>query len=208
VDPGAGLGRIQLPSKVADHIPEDAMNLKVVASILAAVSLAASAAPAGTKVLIAPVSVQFETNWLRDVNEYRSRTERIGPADAERIAADVAASLQAALDAAVRARGFEVVNAPQPGVVQLSARVDDLFVNAPDPYKGFGKSYVRETGRATLRAEGRDTATGAVRLQTERRATAGDNARLDYASGVSNRFWFDALFRNWAEDVAKELAAR
>jgi hypothetical protein len=142
------------------------------------------------------------------VNEYRARTDRIGTADAERIAADAAASLQAALDTAVRARGFEVVNTPAPGVVRLSARVDDLFVNAPDPYKGFGKSYVRDTGRATLRAEGRDSATGEVRLQTERRATAGDNARIEYASGVSNRFWFDALFRNWADEVAKELAAR
>jgi hypothetical protein len=185
------------------------MNLRVlVASILAAVSCAAQAVPAGTKVLIAPVDVQFAPNYLKNVNEDRARTERIGPADAERIRADMAASLQAALDAAVRARGFEVVSTPGAEAVRLSARIDDLFVNAPDPYKGFGKSFTRDTGRATLRAEGRDAVTGAVRLQTERRATAGDNARLAPASDVSNRFWFDALFRNWADDVAKELAER
>ena len=185
------------------------MNLKIfIASILAAVPFATSAVPAGTKVLIAPVAVQFEPHWLRNVNDDRARTERIGPADAERIAADMAASLQAALDAAVRARGFEVVNTPAAGVVQLSARIDDLFVNAPETYKGFGKSYTRDAGRATLRAEGRDTATGAVRLQTERRATAGDNARIEYTSDVTNRMWFDSLFRNWANEVAKELAAR
>jgi hypothetical protein len=200
---------MELTSKVADHIPEDAMNLKVcIASALAAVSFSASAVPAGTQVLIAPVAVQFAPNYLRNVNEDRARTERIGPADAERIRADMAASLQAALDSAVRARGFEVVNAPAAGVVQLSARIDDLFVNAPETYTGFGKSYTRDAGRATLSAEGRDTATGAVRLQTERRATAGDNARIEYTSDVTNRLWFDTLFRNWADEVAKELAAR
>lgn len=185
------------------------MNHKaLVALILAAVSFAASAAPAGTRVLIAPVTVEFAPNYLRNVNEDRARTERIGPAEAERIKADMAMSLQAALDAAVRARGFEVVSAPAAGVVQLSARIDDLFVNAPATYTGFGKSYTRDAGRATLRAEGRDTVTGAVRLQTERRANAGDNARIEYTSDVTNRMWFDSLFRNWADDVAKELAAR
>jgi hypothetical protein len=66
---------------------------------------------------------------------------------------------------------------------------------------------VREAGRATLRAEGRD-ASGAVRLQSEHRGTAGDTGRLSRASNVTNRFWFDALFRNWANEVAAELIQR
>ena len=176
------------------------------ACILGAAALSAAAAPEPPRVLIAPVQVAFDKNWLPDMNSSRGRTDRVNAQDVGRIAADMAASLQAALAEAVRARGFEVVSAPAPGVVRLSATIQDLYVNAPEGHSpGLSKTFVREAGRATLRAEGRDAASGAVRLQTERSATAGDTGRLERATDVSNSFWFDAMFRNWAREVANEL---
>jgi hypothetical protein len=42
-------------------------------------------------------------------------------------------------------------------------------------------------------------------MQMEPRSDAGDMGRLQRATDVSNRFWFEALFRDWARDIAREL---
>ena len=168
---------------------------------------ATASAESRPAVVIAPVQVAFDKSWLSNMNQSRGRVHAMDAEDARRIAADMAASLHNALDEAVRARGFEVVSSA-PRALRLSARIDELYVNAPDSHlPGITKTFVREAGRATLRAEGRD-ASGAIRLQSEHRGTAGDTGRLSRASNVTNRFWFDALFRNWANEVAAELAQR
>lgn len=160
------------------------------------------------RVAIAPVEVAFDKGWLAGMNRGRSLAHSVGEEDARRIAADLASDLHKALGDAARARGFEVVGPTEPGVLRLSARIDDLYVTAPDvPSPGITRSYVREAGRATLRAEARDPS-GAVRLLSERHGTAGDHLRLERASNVTNRFWFDALFRGWASEVAATLANR
>jgi hypothetical protein len=187
------------------------MNPKPLPAIaLAATLLAASLtvyAESRRTVVIAPIQVAFDKNWLPNMNQSRGRAHSVDAEDARRIAADMAASLHNALDEAVRARGFEVVSSA-PDALRLSASIDDLYVNAPDiAAPGITKTFVREAGRATLRAEGRD-ASGAVRLQSELRGTAGDTGRLSRASSVTNRFWFDALFRTWANEVAGELSQR
>jgi hypothetical protein len=187
------------------------MNLKsllVLAVATVALSASAATSPQARRIVIEPVQVAFDKNWLARMNEQRGRTQALSTEAAGLIAADFAASLQSALGEAMRARGFEVVSVPSPGAMRLSARIEDLYVNAPEVRtSGMTKSFVREAGRATLLAEGRD-ASGAVRLQTEHRGTAGDTGRLARATDVTNRFWFDALFRNWASEVAAEMSER
>ena len=185
--------------------PKSLLAVALVAILLATTTTVS--AESRRAVVIAPVQVAFDKNWLSNMNQSHGRTHSVGAEDAQRIAADMAASLHNALAQAVRARGFEVVSSA-PGALRLSASIDDLYVNAPDIHApGITKTFVREAGRATLRAEGRD-ATGLVRLQSEHRGTAGDTGRLSRASNVTNRFWFDALFRSWADEVATELAQR
>ena len=182
----------------------------LIALALAAVSLAVAAASTtpARRVVIAPVQVAFDKNWLGDMNDSRTRPNYINAQDARRIADDMAASLASALDEAVRARGFEVVTAPAGDALQLSTRIDDLYVNAPDiTAPGINRNFVREAGRVTLRAEGRD-ASGTVRVQTERKAAAGDTGQLQRTSDVANRFWFDSLFKAWAKEVAAELGEK
>jgi hypothetical protein len=48
-------------------------------------------------------------------------------------------------------------------------------------------------------------AAGREIMRTEQRSDAGDMGRLQRATDVSNRFWFEALFRDWSADIAKEL---
>lgn len=175
-----------------------------VAALAAMEALAAQA----TRVVIEPVQVTFQRDWLARVNDSRGRVPSLREDNARRLAADFAASLQQALDEALRAQGFEVVPQSAPGALRLSARIDELYINAPDvPSSSVTRTFVRDAGRATLRAEGRD-ASGAVRMHAEWRATAGDTGRLTRASDVANRYWFDALFRDWAREVAAELKDR
>jgi hypothetical protein len=185
------------------------MRIASIAALAIAAALTSPLVPAQQaplRVTIAPVEVAFDRDWLADMNRDRGRASALGEADARRIASDLAGDLHKALDAAIRARGIEIQAAPSSDALRLAVRIDDLYVTAPDvPSPGIRRTYVREAGRATLRAEGRDAA-GALRVQHERRGTAGDHLRLERASDVTNRFWFDALFRNWAGDVAAELA--
>lgn len=171
-------------------------------SLMAALlSCAAMAAP---PVLVEPVRAEPSKNWLYDIKESRSKAGAIREADARRMADEMAGSFQGALDKALRDQGFQVVSSPAPGAVRLSARLDDVHVSAPENTAAGVKALTRTTGHATLRVQARD-ANGAVLMQSEQRSDAGDMGRLQRATDVSNRFWFEALFQDWAKDVAREL---
>jgi hypothetical protein len=187
------------------------MTLKTVfiALCTAVAAVASAATPAGSgRVVIAPVQVEFHKDWLADMNGGRGRHNlHVGREDAQRIADEMAASLQAALDEAFRARGFEVVGTATGGAIVLKASVRDLYVNSPTSRApAISKSYVRDAGYATLKLEGRETETGKVRLDAGSHETAGFGRGLSLANDVSNRFWFDSMFRRWAADQALALA--
>ena len=174
---------------------------------IAALLAAALALPAAAqqRVTVEPVRASLDRDWLYEIKESRGKANAVTEADARRIAADMAASLQRELDVALRAQGVEV--GPQPGAVRLSVRIDNLYVNAAETGAAGAKAFTREAGRATLRAEARDSK-GAVVYASEERAQAGDTGRLQYTTDVSNRFWFDATFRSWSAQVARELKAK
>ena len=174
----------------------------VISSLLASfVTCATVAAP---PVLIEPVKAQVDRNWLYEIKDSRAKAGAPREGDARAIADDMARNFQEALDKALRAHGFQVVNGPSGGAIRLTARLDDVYVSAPENTASGVTSFTRQTGRATLRVQARD-ASGAVVMQSEQRSDAGDMGRLQRATDVSNRFWFEALFRDWSEDIAKEL---
>jgi hypothetical protein len=184
------------------------MNAKPFLAALALVAgVFAGPALAGPAVSLEPVQAQVDRNWLYDLKDSRAKPGAISEAQVRKIADDMAAGLQAELGKALLAEGFELAS-PGAARVRLVARIDNLRLNAPDSQAAGVHTYSREAGRATLSAEARD-ASGAVVLKTEERAEAGDSGgRLQRASEVSNRFWFDAMFREWAAGVARELKAK
>jgi hypothetical protein len=167
-------------------------------------ALAACTAMAAAPILLEPVRAEVDKNWLYDIKESRAKAGAIREADARAMAADLAKSFQLALDKALREQGFQVVTSASPGAVRLSARLDDVYVSAPENTASGVTAFTRQTGRATLRVQAQDPA-GAVVMKAEQRSDAGDMGRLQRATDVSNRFWFEALFRDWSQDVAKEL---
>jgi hypothetical protein len=150
------------------------------------------------KVLIDPVTVEYSKDWLSNVNDPR-HVARVRPEDARRIADETTANLGGILAAELKARGYEIVTAPGPGVLRLAPHVTDLYVNAPDIFPpGRTRSFSRDAGEATVTLEARDASNGTLLAVVSDHATAQDMLRLSRADNVSNSFWFDGMFRRFA----------
>ena len=157
------------------------------------------------KVMIDPVQVEFSRNWLRNVNDPRY-VARVRPDDARRIAAETTANLNVIIADAFKARGYEIVAAPGPGVLRLSARVTELYVNAPDVFPpGNTRSFARDAGEATLLLDVRDSVGGETLALIVDHDTATDMMRLTRATSVSNTFWFDGMYKRWAKSTVAAL---
>lgn len=150
------------------------------------------------KVMIDPVQVEFSKDWLRNVNDPRY-VARVRPEDAQRIADETTSNVNSITAAAFKARGYEVVTAPGPGVLRLSPRITELYVNAPDVFPpGLTRSFARDAGEATLRLEVSDSVSGATLARIVDHGTATDMMRVTRATSVTNDFWFDGMYKRWA----------
>ena len=119
---------------------------------------------------------------------------------------EAASSLSAVVTETFNAHGYEVATAPAEGVLRLTPSVTDLDVNGPDvPAPGMQRTFVRDGGMATLSLEVRDAATGTLLARMVDRGTAREIRLNNRATSVSNQFWFDALFRQWAAKCADDI---
>jgi uncharacterized protein DUF3313 len=162
------------------------------------------------RVLIDPVQVEIRNDWLTHMNAYNRDVSRwVGPEVGLRIARETASSLQGILAEAFKARGYEIATAPEPGVLRVSPTVVDLYVNAPDRFSPWRvKTFTRDAGQATLLLEARDAMSGTLLGRVEHRGIAREmGGQLTFTNDVTNRFWFDALFRRWAESCVAEFGA-
>ncbi len=151
---------------------------------------------------------EVRSDWQKNLNYTRNVSRWVGPEDAKRMAAEAAASLESIVTQTFKARGYEIASAPEPGVLRLSARIADLYVNAPDRYSPWTtKTFTRDAGQATLVLEARDAVSGALLARVVHHGTAGEISRINPASDVSNRFWFDTLFKRWTSDCIAEFEA-
>jgi hypothetical protein len=160
------------------------------------------------KVLIDPVRAEIRSDWLKNLNYTRNVSRWVRPDDAQRIAKDTAATLESTLAETYKARGYEIAAAPEPGVLRLSASIADLYVNAPDRFSPWTvKTFTRDAGQATLLLEARDAVSGTLLARVVHHGIAREISRLNTAGDVSNRFWFEALFRRWTADCIAEFEA-
>ena len=165
--------------------------------------------PAYRSVMIGPVAVQFRGDWLKQEHaynriQYPARSSGTYQ-DAETLSKDMSELMHAELVAAFTRRGYQIVDAPGPGVLQVSATISDLFINAPDRLSSsLQASASREVGQATLSLEARDP-NRVVVARVVHKAIARQATRSSLASDGNNRLWLDATFRRWAENCAVEL---
>ena len=160
------------------------------------------------KVLIDPVRAEVRRDWQKNLNYTRNVSRWVGPDDAKRMAADAASSLENVIAETYKARGYQIAAAPEPGVLRLTASIADLYVNSPDRYSPWTvKTFTRDAGQATLALEVRDAVTGTLLARVTHHAIAHEISRINGASDVSNRFWFETLFRRWTADSIAEFEA-
>ncbi len=159
------------------------------------------------KIIVDPPQAALRKNWLKDINSQRDVTRWLSSEDAQKITDEAAAALQATVTESFKTQGYEIGKAPgEGGVLRLTASVTDLYVNAPyAPYPGLQVAFVRDTGEATIRLDVRDAATGTLLARCADSSTAREIRLINRANGVTNQFWFEALFRQWATNCAKEF---
>jgi hypothetical protein len=159
------------------------------------------------KVLVDPARVEFRKGWLRSINATRGPSRWLVPEDAANITETAATSLTDVVAASFTSRGYEIATAPGPGVLRVSANVTDLVVNAPDVASAYVQALYNITaGEATLTLEVRDADSGILLGRVVDRGTAHElSSRINRAFGVTNVFWFDALFRQWTANSIKEF---
>jgi len=160
------------------------------------------------KVMVEPAKVEMFKGWRKSINQQREPSRWITVEQEQDLVRTAAAGMTGAVVEAFKARGFEIVTAPGPGVLQVSPSMPDLFVNAPDTVTPTLQAQItqREAGDATLNLEIRDSASGAVVGRMSDRNTARQVQIFNRVTLVSNQFWFDAMFSAWARNCAAELA--
>jgi hypothetical protein len=157
------------------------------------------------RVMIDPVRVDVRTQ-MHAYN--RIQAPAVYPEDLGRFAKETAASLDDIVADAFKLRGYEIAAAPEPGVLRVSASVGELYVYAPDRLSAWRtRNFTRDAGQAILYLEARDAVSGAVLGRVVHRGIAREVGRINVTDNVSNHFWFDTMFRRWAENCIAEFQA-
>jgi len=161
------------------------------------------------KVLLDPVAVELNSDWLKQRHGSNYRIQPTYPRykDADEVTHETAAAVSASLAKAFRASGFEIVEAPAADVMRVSAKVSDLFINAPDVVSpGYTKNATRDAGDAYLALDARDSVSGKALAQVQHHAIARETPRGNVANDPANTLWMETLFQRWADHSATEIA--
>lgn len=161
------------------------------------------------KVLLDPVVVELNSDWAKQRHGSNYRIQPIYPRykDADEVTRETAAAVSTSLAKAFRASGFEVVETPASDVMRVSAKVSDLFINAPDIVSpGYTKNATRDAGDAYLALDARDSTNGKALAKVQHHAIARETPRGSVANDPANTLWMETLFQRWADNCATEIA--
>ena len=151
------------------------------------------------KIMMDPVEVAFEKDWLKDYNREATMSQRLTQEDIERSCrrhARGSRSLHRGLPES-RDGGRDRTGRRRAAV---RSGVVDLFVSAPDTMTaGRSRTYSMEAGHATLFLEARDSTTGALLGRAlDKRATR-NSGQVQVSNRVTNSADFRMLFKQWAD---------
>ena len=154
------------------------------------------------KLVLDPFEVAFKKEWTRDF-------QRVTKGERERIRRELA---ELARDVFVKELqekgGYQVVDAPGPDVLRVSAAIIELYINAPDTMQpGRNRTYTLATGEATLVAELRDSESGAVLARVADRERTRESATLQWASRSKNRRDAEEVLGKWCRALRDGLDA-
>lgn len=152
------------------------------------------------RVMILDTYVSFRSGWERDQRR-GTRGTRISSSDMERIKARVSELFNSVFIEALEADdGFEVVSEPDYDVLLVRAAIIDLDVTAPDaPAAGRSRTYVANSGAATLYIELYDSVSGQIIGRAfDRQSARNANSMMRWTNRATNTADARRVFRGWA----------
>jgi hypothetical protein len=158
------------------------------------------------RLMFDPVVVAFDPDW-----DPKHTTPRgaLTAAEREQIRRDAAALFERAFRNELELNGgYQLVTAPGPDVLRVSASLIDLYINVPEgAHSGGARVYSMNAGRVTLLAELRDSESGAVIARVSDREFGRDVEDVRWSSSVLDAVEAERIFSAWARLLRERLDA-
>lgn len=162
-----------------------------------------------TKYEISPVEVSFRANWKQDYNQnQRGLTQQVTDKDMERIRKTMEKIAYEELDKALQKKGnLTKVDTADSNTLLFKPKVINLDIYAPDVQNSpsVTRSYVRQTGKATLFLEVYDSVSGAILGRWVDTRYDPDRGYFDWANRVTNNERMRLVIRSWADRLVEGL---
>lgn len=160
-----------------------------------------------TKILILPSQVAFKKNWKRDYNrDQATLSSRVNDDDVIRIKSSVAKLFDEVFkEEFSKPGGIPVVDKVGTGTLIMKPSIINLDVNAPDVQSASrSRTYVSETGEATLYLELFDGVSGEILARIVDAEVVGDNSFTTWANRVTNTADAKRTIRKWANKLKEK----
>jgi hypothetical protein len=184
-------------------------NLKLVSSSQLQRLYLAPGADLGhiTGLILEPTEVAFRDNWVRDFNRTRrGGSGRLTDTRAEQIKNDASQGLGDVFTNAFRNAGYQMVQAPGPGVLRIRPHIINLAITAPDVRVGRSQIWSRDAGEAMLVLDVMESRSNALLARAlDRRILS--SSQVSLRNAVTNRSDFQRLFETWARSAVEDLGA-
>jgi len=160
-----------------------------------------------TKIMVDPLQVSFKKG--PDANGgWRPNAFPINERDREKIRNSLAGIASRQLAVEMQKGGYQIVNAPAPDVLRVTAAIIKLDITAPDTMTG-RSSYVvvASKGSMTLVAELRDSQTGDLLARAVDYARDDSSFRYEVANSFTNAQAARTIIGQWAHILRQRLDA-
>jgi hypothetical protein len=157
------------------------------------------------RVRVDPVEVAFRKDFSR--NRTASNL-RLTTADLDAMRQRTGTLVREEFSRELQRGGYQTTEAAGPDVLDVRARIADLYVNAPDTRDaGRSLSYTMSAGEMTLVLELRDAETGQVLARAYDRREGRETGQLTWTTSVSNEADAREVARRWARILRQRLDA-
>jgi hypothetical protein len=157
-----------------------------------------------TKILIGEPVVEFSKSW----NPRNYGTYGLSAAQLNKIRVDLAELAKSTFATVLGQGGYEVVSETGDGVLAITPNIVNLYISAPDTMSaGRTKTYAMDAGSMTLVLMINDAVTGTLLAVASDHQRAGQSARFQWTTSVSNRAAASATLKGWAEQLKRDLDA-
>jgi hypothetical protein len=184
---------------------EDGLKLVKVKGIELAYKREGATLATYKRIILDPTDVAFS----KDFNPERPGSHiKISQRERDDIRAGLAKLFNETFAAEMKKGGIDVVTEPAPDVLRVTAKLVDVYVNAPDVASASrGRTYVMNAGKMTLVIELKDSETGAVLARAADRAKAREQMQMTWADKSWNADEARGMITAWAKILRERFEA-